>query len=902
MSTPSTGSITARYRRSTAQTILTTMSAASLAFALVCGLVLAGAGQSTAAAPVTNGSDWGPQGLLQTDSPVTVRWDNSENPAESIVPRDASQVIPHSAGKTYADIDPNLAELYQSRFGADNGAGGLEVTMSQSKNLVNQSVTVSFEGLPQITDDPQSNPDGTPRLQIMQCWGAALPDGSPDAAATSPDPASCIFGATSLGENSSNYRSVADDPLAVGGDWEVAGSTGGIPDAPFVTVSGQSYRSGNVRIREYQNPFFNSTSSNELTAVRPDSDSRGSTSFEIQTTIEQPSLGCGLRADAPSVGSCWIVVVPRIEGGNDADSTVNLSALSPSVWGSRMQFRIAMRDSSSFCSGGQARQLVGGSEMLSTAMASWIPDLCTSRNLPIGFTVLGDAQARAQLTAQTSSIALVSEPDATSTTFAYAPIALSGVAIGFTVDDGVGRQVRDLKLNARLVAKLLTQSYFRATDFGSGSVIDVKAPWVQSGLLPGLFDDPEFKRLNPDFVTFDSGPGSLVLETIKSDAANAVWNWLANDPSASSFLNGCPDADGRVINPFYSTRTYVGCTAEKTALEKDAAATRTETQVPSTFFDAPAIYPPTGSTYPQIGWYERNPLVENGETRRAVTFGDLFPRVDTMSSAGRNAFRALSGSGLTWCSTQIDPTCTPAPGKWKLASSPTTPGSRVTLSITDTATAARFQLATASLCDSTGTKCVGATQESLRAAATKFEDTGIGGVQRASKVTDYAGGAYPLALPIYAVTDTATLTAETLATYRALVDYITGPAQVVGFENGQLPPGMAPLTISMVGAATGVSARLNPAPVVLEVAPPAAATPPKVTTAPRRAATPVAAVPAPVAAAAVATPQAEMVAQVGTTRPTEFGFPQFGLVSGLGAALLSGFAAPVVGRTRRRVL
>ena len=45
-----------------------------------------------------------------------------------------------------------------------------------------------------------------------------------------------------------------------------------------------------------------------------------------------------------------------------------------------------------------------------------------------------------------------------------------------------------------------------------------------------------------------------------------------------------------------------------------------------------------------------------------------------------------------------------------------------------------------------------------------------------------------------------------------------------------------------------------------------------------------------------------MVAQVGTTRPTEFGFPQFGLVSGLGAALLSGFAAPVVGRTRRRVL
>src|ERR1700760_3616521 len=80
----------------------------SRALLALAGLALAGsaftgvgAGPAGAQDPVDDGTDWGPQGTLSTDSPVTVRWDNTDNPSTDVVPRDGRQVIPHTGDKTY---------------------------------------------------------------------------------------------------------------------------------------------------------------------------------------------------------------------------------------------------------------------------------------------------------------------------------------------------------------------------------------------------------------------------------------------------------------------------------------------------------------------------------------------------------------------------------------------------------------------------------------------------------------------------------------------------------------------------------------------------------------------------------------------------------------------------------
>ena len=51
-------------------------------------------GERAQAAAGGDGSDWGQTGLLTSNSAVTVRWDNADNPASSVVPRDGRQRCP----------------------------------------------------------------------------------------------------------------------------------------------------------------------------------------------------------------------------------------------------------------------------------------------------------------------------------------------------------------------------------------------------------------------------------------------------------------------------------------------------------------------------------------------------------------------------------------------------------------------------------------------------------------------------------------------------------------------------------------------------------------------------------------------------------------------------------------
>ena len=99
--------------------------------------------------------------------------------------------------------------------------------------------------------------------------------------------------------------------------------------------------------------------------------------------------------------------------------------------------------------------------------------------------------------------------------------------VAFQIDDANGRPVSDLRLNARLVAKLVTGSYRSG---GNQAVIDNPV---------NIFRDPEFRELNPGVAWPGGAPGNhpLLLGDL-SDTTLALTRWIAADKDARDFVNG----------------------------------------------------------------------------------------------------------------------------------------------------------------------------------------------------------------------------------------------------------------------------------------------------------------------------------------------------------------------------
>lgn len=866
---------------------------------------------------------------MVSDSSATVTWDNTSNAPDSRVPRGGTQTLRHTAGKTYDDVDQRLRDAASRAFGSGNGRGGLSLTVSQTKNLQNQSVTVSFTGA-----DPQAGSNGasTSYLQVFQCWGKPGADKKPDPAATEPDPSTCQFGATGLDgdiSNTAHQRSLLNDPLVRGGDWEAADPASpamNLP-APFAPVSGDETRiTDGFNLSEYRNPYFSRTSTNEFSRFLSSEQGAGSRTFEVQSGAEASGLGCGYRPDAPSVAKCWLVAVPRTAA---IDAILPAGPLAPSLWAMRVQVPLNFQDVAAVCPSDQAATLSVGSEALTVAMKSWIPAVCETKKFTLGFSPLADLQARTQLQ-QPGSLAFTTQPASAGIGALYVPTALAGVVIAMTIDNACtaaftpytladcgyqdkadweadkarsAGQVRDLKLNARLLAKLLTQSYVQHT--APASALD--APFTKPGntaygqpMTYSIQNDPEFRKLNPKGLGSSGNLNPPVVEGLRSDAAAAVWDWLLNDKDARAFLNGCPDSSGMSINPFYSTRTYTECQDQAAELDKLAAQKISGTTMPDGFTYARQSYPSEGASYPQVYWAQRAATrnSDGSVDQPALTVGDQYARVQDMAAAAQNTVRAQPASTTSWCADCSPPAYKAVPRQGY--------GSRNILSITDAASAAKFQLPTAQLCNGDGSLCVGANSKSLQAAAAQFEATGIPGVLRAATVPDYAT-AYPLALPVYGAVNLASISQSQAATYAQLFSYVSTEGQKTGFSSGMLPPGYAPLTEPLLQlAAAGIQTLQGvPGPRQPEAATTAllpmesvsSGNPPAV--APLAQAVPAAAAVVPAAPPAAA-PVAAAAPMPGRTAATRSAWPQYTLVIGLAAALASAAAAPLLARGRRK--
>ena len=703
---------------------------------------------------------------------------------------------------------------------------GLSITVNQTRELTNQAISITWTGGAPTLTNPGTFSGNF--LQIMQCWGdddGTVP-GNPG-----PPPEQCVQGA--IGSTTPPPQAIYPDAYAVSRIIGVVGSPGFEPTAgfvdtrsslqwrPFRAVDGTvvnvqndpTFLPGTTGGNSWLNPYFNSVTTNEIAGAKTDANGRGAELFEVHTGLESSGLGCAQKVQATLAGTkvpqCWIVIVPRGEpkvenagtttGTPSAGQPVSTSPMRSSAWQNRIAIPIELVPIDSPCSLAAEERRLAGSELVQAALSSWQPALCVTGDLPpFSFAPVSDAGARLQLATSAPGgpgMVMVSRPLGVTeidpnSPVVYAPVALTGISVGFNVERNpksgnpdaaalAGVRVAELNLTPRLVAKLLSQSYRQQVEFGGAA--PATYTWL-TGNPQSMATDPDFLRFNPEFELLISSDdrtfSGLQLPSGTSDAAQQVWEWVLADPEAAAWLGGQSDEWGMQANPVYSTDA-----------QRNPTGIAFGTPVPQTFpkaepycFQAPgrgtdnAIVPP-----PLCGtdWmpYSRN-------------FGDT-------AKAARIAFDGarIVDNPLAISSSQV----------WT-RSTPQYSGKRMMLSLTDTPSATRLGLQMARLSRAGDNRAdrefIAPTSGSLLAGVAAMRPAAGSPVLLPSPTA--APGAYPLTALVYAAIKPLSLDAVARGNYAAFLDYVAASGQVSGPQRGQLPAGYAPLVGTL--AAQTVSA------------------------------------------------------------------------------------------------
>lgn len=679
-------------------------------------------------------------------------------------------VLPGSPPASAAAAEPAGTDSAVTKPGTGDFAN-LTVTVGQTKNLINQTIKVSWTG------GAPSNPVDfyVNYLQIMQCWGDD-PAG--------PDRTQCQFGASTPGGldwTTDRQVSYGRDLVDQQEELKVPAGSGAQAYVPF-WAAGRPKPTGPAT--EGGNEFFDSLITNEIALARTRTDRTGEEFFEVQTLRQAAGLGCGqpVTTGGSTTGrSCWLVIVPRgnkevdgsIRDGRSSNSALRSSALSRSNWDNRIVIPLEFRPVEQACPIGAAERPLVGHELVVDAVTSWQPVLCAGGGPVLSYSQLTDDVARIQV--PEGRLALVTNPvppelAPAAGPLVYAPVGLSGLAIAFNIDHQPpadapaaklrlnGQRFTSMKLTPLLVAKLLTQSYFNS--------VTIQDEVLNNPL--GLLFDQEFLDLNPEYKGFaelgQPVPDALV-QLNGADVTSLLWSWVKADPDASAFLAGEPDKFGMRINP----------------RNKDLAL-------------------PT-STFPRNDDRCRESKTEHGDTLRFCT-QDAHPFANDMHDAGRSASR-----GDTKAKTSFIPNPGEPPNVKNVERQGA--GRRGLLAVVDTATATRYGLPTAQLLNAAG-KYVAPTTESLLAGQAAMKPGAVAGVL-ASDPGASDPAAYPLTALSYAVAAPATMDAAAGKDYAAFLRHAGGPGQQPGIAPGQLPFGMVPLPDPLkaqtLAAATTVEAQ-----------------------------------------------------------------------------------------------
>lgn len=558
----------------------------------------------------------------------------------------------------------------------------------------------------------------------------------------------------------------------------------------------------------------------------------GAADFQIETAEDNSALGCS------SSHACSIVVMPMWGGwdgnqgvlpnpptdpnppsypadpvgqenftydcsvhdyqGSPLDSVIaNMQNWGDScAWADRIVIPITFAPTpASYCPANAFQFTAEGSPPLEQAMNQWRTGWCKGGQNPITFdynSTVDEYRARSDFLSnsavltENADIALVTRPassDLTSASqrhFTYAPIAVTGISVAYYVDNvQTGQQITDLKLNARLVAKLLTESYSQAFYEPSNNCQTVTAqtqncdPAVANN-PQNIFSDPEFLALNPQYTTadfnndIDGNTAPLVLAG-NSDMTYEITRWIESDPDARSFLEGKADPWGMHVNNYFKVgQTYP--VDEFIGLDPGFVQT-----IAQALNDQPGY-----SETMQATW---NPISEldNVVARMAiwqssaVTYNPVCP---ALPCNGTNAYTNAKAA-------------------------PQLLGDRTLFAIVDQGSAATYRLPTAKLLNAAGSY-VAPTTDSMTAAVAAMNTN-------ADKITQYPNfssgnpAVYPLTEVQYAMVPTCGLTAGKA---RAISSFLTNvtTSQIYGTAPGQLPSFGGYLTLNATQKAQDLTA------------------------------------------------------------------------------------------------
>lgn len=586
---------------------------------------------------------------------------------------------------------------------------------------------------------------------------------------------------------------------------------------PFRSASGKVYQGGDAACGG-QAPEAGATVSGGMpsntTYGVTRADGTGRAGFVVWTAQENASLGCSYDV------ACTLVAVP-IEGvscdpygtqmpaasrpsaseaaeaaqyctndvdgyspGEPHDDAVNSNLATAgalwwtaSNWRNRLSVPLQFAATDQVCSVvGGSSQAVYGSVLAAELTASWVPKFCTDKSLfPFNHVQSADSAVRQQLASGSIEAALSSRApdDGWDSPVAQAPVAFSGFAIAYNVDAVDGSPITNLKLNARLVAKLLTQSY--------PALQMVQSDYAAlSGNPLNISLDPEFRALNPDVPARAStwSAASLQIPSSDTDLMWALTSWIKSDPEASAWLAGAPDPWGMVVNPAYQT----GSGPDLPTSTWDLLDTWNATAWVTDPTQNPCYYV---NPSPILGLVASPP-------------GSMTTVVQDVQFATSTVTVGCDASG-TWDTARL--------GLKKAGRQ--APSTRFILGLVPLSATYRYGIHAAALqtqstvspstafADASGRTFAEGTTAGLEAATSLL----VGDVASNTWVFDYDGladpahaDAYPGALPLYLQVPTEGLGAKSADRLSRLLCYAATDGQKSGLGNGQLPDGYLPLT------------------------------------------------------------------------------------------------------------
>lgn len=540
----------------------------------------------------------------------------------------------------------------------------------------------------------------------------------------------------------------------------------------------------------------------------------GEAYFHVETSVENDFLRCS------SHQPCSIVVVPnwggvQNPGARPGNPTVNCAdhsgdvglvfgnyALDTSLgqacsWADRIVVPLSFSPTPQNCPVRAFAFVAEGAPVLARTFQQWRSAWCLgSAGVNFDF----DSGVNEQLARQsflsgsgalTSAVdvAVVNQPAATGLApprrkFAYAPIANSSIVVAYHIDnERTGKLITHLTLNARLVAKLITQSYSLAFDCTQAADTSKQGPACDPAVRGNpidIFDDPEFHKLNPQYPRADFPPVSALnhgqflplVVAGDSDLVAQLTAWVNSDPTAHRFLAGKPDPWGMHVNSYY----------------KNAPMPQSSFQVLDPGYTAPESNGVPGQSTMQVTW---NPITGLDSVASSLVIDRPSGIDPTLPSCGSN-------TGVPCVYQRFGPQ---------------PPGRRALFAIVGSVDAAADRFPTARLINRAGT-AVAATTGTMRSALLQMH-TNHNGVTQSTNLRTTIKSAYPLTTVDYAMVPTCGVTASKATAIISFLHLVTR-SQHPGLDPGDLAPGGVALTgaqrtKTLAAARAITSASCNPA-------------------------------------------------------------------------------------------